>query len=253
MQDIYDEMMTCSRRIAAAFPQPAFYQACARELNESRVIYDENPFVAQCRDIVSRDLAHNPSHGLDHAEKVAVEAGALVFVEGVRIGMEEPDTNEAATLVQVAGLLHDMRRGDEEHAKTGAAAARVLLEGLSVSRNRTDCVVQAITNHEAFVEPEPIESNIGRLVSNTLYDADKFRWGPDNFTVTLWEMMRFSHAPVATVIPHFPQGMAGVSRIKSTFRSLAGKAYGPEFIDLGLHIGHKIHEFLKERFAEEVG
>jgi hypothetical protein len=46
--------------------------------------------------------------------------------------------------------------------------------------------------------------------------------------------------------------MRGVARIKDTFRSQAGKTYGPEFIDLGLQIGEKIYQFLQERFAAEL-
>ncbi|MGD0229715.1 MAG: hypothetical protein ABSC19_05055 [Syntrophorhabdales bacterium] len=113
-------------------------------------------------------------------------------------------------------------------------------------------VVQAIANHEAFVEPPIMVSAMGKLLSDTLYDADKFRWGPDNFTVTLWEMLRFAHAPVVAVIPRFPEGMEGIARIKGTFRSHTGRVFGPEFIDLGLSIGNKIHEFLRERFAGDL-
>ena len=113
-------------------------------------------------------------------------------------------------------------------------------------------MAQAIANHEAFVEPPITVSATGKLVSDALYDADKFRWGPDNFTVTLWEMLRFARASVAGVIPRFPEGMAGIARIKGTFRSHTGKAFGPEFIDLGLSIGNKIYEYVRERFAGDL-
>ena len=89
-------------------------------------------------------------------------------------------------------------------------------------------------------------------MSDALYDADKFRWGPDNFTVTLWKMLRFSKAPIPRLISRFPRGMKGIQRIRDTFRTATGKKYGPEFIDLGLKIGEEIHKFLKERFAEEL-
>lgn len=250
--DIYDEMMSISRSIAASFPDPQFYDSCASELNASREIYRQAPLVSRCRKMVAEDLARNPSHGLDHAERVAVEAGALVLAEGARIGLEECDINGAVVLVQVAGVLHDMRRRDEKHARTGALAAGLLLDSLGVPEKDRQCVVQAIANHEAFVEPEPIVSANGRLVSDTLYDADKFRWGPDNFTTTLWEMVRFARRPVASILPGFPEGMEGVSRIRKTFRSHTGRVFGPEFIDLGLSIGNKIYEFLRGRFAEDL-
>jgi len=112
-------------------------------------------------------------------------------------------------------------------------------------------VAQAISNHEAFGEPQEIDTPLGQIVSDALYDADKFRWGPDNFTLTLWEMLRFSKASIGKLIQRFPKGMKGIARIKDTFRSPTGKIYGPEFIDLGLQIGEKIYIYLKERFGED--
>ncbi len=250
--DIYDEMMSASRRIAASFPDPQFYESCTSQLADSQGIYQQAPLVARCRKVIARDLSRNPSHGLDHAEKVAVEAGALVLAEEARIGLERSDANEAAALAQVAGLLHDMRRGDKDHASSGAVAAGLLLDNLGVPERDRQYVVQAIANHEAFVEPPIMVAALGKLVSDALYDADKFRWGPDNFTVTLWEMLRFARRSVVAVIPRFPEGMAGISRIKGTFRSHTGKSFGPEFIDLGLSIGNKIYEFLLERFAGDL-
>jgi len=250
--DIYNEMIDSSRRIAASFPDPQFYETCASELAESGRIFRESSLVSRCRHLIARDLSGNAGHGADHAEKVAIEAGALVLAEGSKAGIAGIESNGAAALAQVAGLLHDIRRGDKDHARCGAAAAGLLLDGLDVPRIEKQWVVQAIANHEAFVEPPIPVSAVGKLLSDTLYDADKFRWGPDNFTVTLWEMLRFAQASVVAVIPRFPEGMAGISRIKSTFRSHTGMVFGPEFIDLGLLIGNKIYAFLRERFAQDL-
>jgi hypothetical protein len=247
--DIYDEMMELSRAIAATFPQPRFYGSCAAELAESRRLYAHADLVACCRAAVASDLARNPSHGLDHAEKVAVEAGALVLAEGAKAGIDGRAALDCAGLAQAAGLLHDMRRTEKNHAQSGSVAAGALLRGLGVPDEARQCVTRAIANHEAFIEPPFAVSGMGRLVSDALYDADKFRWGPDNFTVTLWEMLRFARMPVAAVVPRFPQGMEGVARIEATFRSRTGALFGPEFIDLGLSIGNRIYEVLRERFG----
>jgi hypothetical protein len=250
--DIYDEMMNSARNIATSFPDPHFYEMCAPELTDSHRIYQQSPLVAICRKIIVQDLTRNPGHGLDHAEKVAAEAGALVMAEGAKIGLEDSDANKVVVLAQVAGLLHDMRRGDQNHAEAGAIAAGLLLDNLGVPEGDRQYVVQAISNHEAFIEPSVIVSPIGKLLSDTLYDADKFRWGPDNFIVTLWEMLRFSQVPIIAIIPQFLEGMEGILRIKNTFRSRTGQVFGPEFIDLGLSIGNRIYEFLRERFAEDL-
>ncbi len=252
MEDMYSEMTAVSRQIAASFPSPRFYTCCRRFLTLSQSLFSEDPQISKCRAIVHQELKNNPGHGQDHVEKVAVEAGALLCLEAEKLMMEEPGKQRAGILVQMAGLLHDLRRGEKDHARLGAAAAGEILRDFSFSPEEEWMIVGAIANHEAFLEPQPIESPLGQLVSDALYDADKFRWGPDNFTLTLWEMVRFSRAPMVRLVHRFPKGMKGIARIKETFRTPSGKTYGPEFIDLGLRIGEKIYQFLQERFAEEL-
>ena len=252
MQDIYQEMIESSRKIAASFPPPRFYACCAEWLNRSRLVFAADEQVLKCRGIVLQALQDNYGHGLDHAEKVAVEAGALVYIEGGRLSLGDSAREEAGVLVQIAGLLHDLHRGEKNHAQASALAAEKILEEFSFSPTSGRYIVEAITNHEAFVEPQKIDSSVGQMISDALYDADKFRWGPDNFTYTLWQMLRFAQAPIGRLIRRFPKGMKGIAGIKGTFRTDTGKTYGPEFIDLGLSIGEKIYEFLQERFAAEL-
>ena len=158
---------------------------------------------------------------------------------------------EACLLAQVAGLLHDLRRNEKDHAQVSASAASRMLQEFSIFPEKEEYIVQAIANHEAFVEAKRIRSPVGQMISDALYDADKFRWGPDNFTKTLWQMLRSSRARIAPLIRRFPKGMERISGIKETFRTETGKIYGPEFIELGLKIGAKIYQFLEERFSEE--
>ena len=253
MQDIYEEMIAACRNIAASFPPPRFYADGERWLSLSRSAFNQNQQVKRCRELVLHELQDNFGHGMGHAEKVAVEAGALTYIEGERLSLGQEVRHEAGFLAQMAGLLHDLRRGEKEHAQASASAARKILEGFpSISLEKGNYIVEAIANHEAFVEPQEVDSPMGQMISDALYDADKFRWGPDNFTLTLWQMLRFSQAPMVRFIRRFPRGMRGVARIKDTFRSQAGRTYGPEFIDLGLQIGEKIYQFLQERFAADL-
>jgi hypothetical protein len=252
MGDIYSEMTAVSQQIAASFPPPRFYTCCRRFLTLSQSLFSEDRRISKCRAIVHQELKNNLGHGLEHVEKVAVEAGALVYLEAGKLFMGETGKQQAGVLVQMAGLLHDLCRGEKDHARLGAAAAGKILREFSFSPEEERVIVEAIANHEAFLEPQPIGSPLGQLVSDVLYDADKFRWGPDNFTLTLWEMLRFSRAPMGRLIHRFPKGMKGIARIKETFRTQSGKTYGPEFIDLGLQIGEKIYQFLQERFGEEL-
>jgi hypothetical protein len=252
MKDIYEEMMANARVIAASFPQPRFYVNCREPLNLSRSLFEEDAQVMRCRILVLGELKDDLGHGVAHSEKVALEAGALAYIEGERLSLEESFRREACLRAQIAGLLHDVRRGEKNHAKASAFAASNILEEFFFSPEKGKHILQAIANHEAFVEPKTIDSPVGQMISDALYDADKFRWGPENFTYTLWHMLRSSGAHIAPLIRRFPQGMEGISWIKKTFRTATGKIYGLEFIELGLRIGEKIYEFLQERFSEEL-
>ncbi len=251
MEDIYEEMSLACSRIAASFPLPRFYAQCRSSLEASRSLFTRDPDVLRCRTAVQEELRENYGHGMEHAEKVAVEAGALAGIEAENLAFSR-FSHEPEILAQIAGLLHDLRRGEKDHAHSSSAAAAFVLRDLGLSPEKEQMVLDAIANHEAFIEPRSIESPLGQMISDVLYDADKFRWGPDNFTLTLWEMLRFSRAPMVRMIRRFPGGMKGIARIRGTFRSATGREYGPEFIDLGLEIGEKIHHFLLERFAEEL-
>jgi hypothetical protein len=253
MKETYcNEMMVACRVIAASFPQPSFYTCCREPLELSRSLYDEDPQIMRCRTLVLSELKEDLGHGIDHSEKVALEAGALAYIEGERLSLEEFSRREACLLAQMAGLLHDLRRGEKDHAKASAFAASRILQESSISSGKEGYIRQAIANHEAFVEPKRVDSTVGQVISDALYDADKFRWGPDNFTLTLWQMLRSSRASIARLIRRFPEGMEGISRIKETFRTETGKIYGPEFIELGLKIGDKVYRFLQERFSQEL-
>ncbi len=252
MKDIYEQMIAASEDIAASFPQPSFYVCCREHLDLSRSLFNEDPQIMKCRTVVLTELSDDLGHGRDHSEKVALEAGALAYIEGERLSLDESLRREACLLAQIAGLLHDLRRNEKNHAKVSASVALKMLQEFSLLPEKGEYIVQAIANHEAFVEPKKVYSPVGQMISDALYDADKFRWGPDNFTHTLWQMLRSSGARMAPLILRFPKGMEGISRIKKTFRTETGKIYGPEFIELGLQIGEKIYEFLEERFSEEL-
>jgi hypothetical protein len=252
MEDIYEEMIAASQAIASSFPQPRFYVSCKEPLNLSYSLFDEDPQVMRCRTFVLSEVKDDLSHGIDHSEKVALEAGALTYIEGERLSLKESSRRETCILAQMAGLLHDLRRYEKDHAKASALAASRILQEFSIFPEGEEYIVQAIANHEAFIEPKRIDSPVGQMISDALYDADKFRWGPDNFTQTLWQMLRSSKGRIVPLIRGFPRGMEGISWIKDTFRTETGKIYGPEFIELGLQIGEEIYQFLQERFSEEL-
>ena len=84
-----------------------------------------------------------------------------------------------------------------------------------------------------------------KLVSDSLYDADKFRWGPDNFTVTLWLLIESAGLSLERLYHSFIEKMEGIKKIKKTFRTKTGQQYGPEFIDKGIAIGNEIYREMR--------
>ena len=90
------------------------------------------------------------------------------------------------------------------------------------------------------------------LLSDCLYDADKFRWGPDNFSDTIWAMVSFLDMPVEHFIGRFPQGMQMLVRIRDTFRSKTGRVYGPQFVDIGLAVGRKLYRTIQAEYGQDL-
>jgi hypothetical protein len=236
-----------AREIVETFAAPRFYIELNGERETSLRILYSHLMIEKARRIVTEADEHF-GHGLRHSEKVAADAGAIVQNESARRGASADEMTHIVFLVQLASLLHDIRRRLPDHARRGALAAAEMLADFPLSDVEKDWIVGAIRNHEAFVEPTPAGCPEGQLLSDALYDADKFRWGPDNFTETVWEMISPEKVPLNIVLAHFPNGMEGIKRIASTFRTETGKKYGPEFIEIGLAIGQKLYDELLKRF-----
>ena len=89
-----------------------------------------------------------------------------------------------------------------------------------------------------------LEDPLAQFLSDALYDADKFRWGPDNFTEMLWDMVEYRKASLDAVLKRFLKGMEGIERVRETFRTRTGRIYGPDFIDRGIEIGMKFYAIM---------
>lgn len=249
MESIYALIRKRARQIVAQYPRPIFYAEHREAQIMSRTIFDEDVFIAKIKTFVARTVEHDFGHGLEHSFKVAVDAGALVFVEAVHLEASPEQIRRLALLAQISGLLHDLKRKLVHHALKGAAFSRHVLNGAPLNSEEKATIFEAIKNHEAF-QYNPVSQSAGQtLVSDCLYDADKFRWGPDNFADTVWDMVAFSRTPISRFIERYPGGMEMLARIKDTFRTETGRRYGPEFIDLGLMIGEELYEVIMNEFA----
>lgn len=248
MSPLYARMRLRARQIVSRFPQPAFYRDFSSFQDISRSFFHTNPILRSLYAFVADHLEDDFGHGLDHAVKVTVDAGVLMLIEGRRSGYSRAYTEQRVVIVQSAGLLHDIKRKMKHHAVEGADYARKALRAYPYAPDEIEDICQAIRNHEAFQPPVGINSVEGALVADCLYDADKFRWGPDNFTNTVWDMVSFYNPPLSDFIRRYPQALDGLAKIKHTFRTETGKAYGPEFIDMGIAIGEELLGVIRAEF-----
>jgi hypothetical protein len=164
-------------------------------------------------------------HGILHCTRVSIDCAALILIETHGDRMEPVAIERLMLLGIYAGLLHDISRNEENHAACGAEKAEKILGGFYLSKDEIACITNAIRNHEAFTPAVELDPEWAQLVSNCLYDADKFRWGADTFTHTLW-------------------------RIMETFRTPTGRQYGPEIIETGMEIGKGIYRYLLQHYRD---
>lgn len=240
-----------AERIASRHRRPSFYSQFKAPLALARTIYHSDPLVKRLRDLVRPRLSEDLGHGLYHSMRVSVESAALIYVEGEGCQFDHQHILRLMVLGELAGLLHDIYRGRENHAAEGALEAARVFIAFPLSHDEIHCICSAIANHEAFSQPAPCRLPWTQMISDCLYDADKFRWGPDNFTHTVWWMVDHQKLAPKELIARFPWGMTGIARIRETFRSATGRQYGPEIIDVGMEIGKDIYQFLVQLYGNE--
>lgn len=265
-----------AKELARGLAASPFYERCATQMQSSRDAFFDHPMVLRLQEDVLPFLYDDYGHGIEHSKKVAIEAGAIVLAElalrhgesdepggaadsasaGSIAGEEPGRARRLALLAMLAGLLHDVARLEERHALKGAEMARIILQEYPLSDRDRELVAQAIARHEAFSAPDretgkdsggeqpPGEHPTGDaeadLLAGALYDADKFRWGHDNFVTTLWEICDYEEWPLSEIVARFPGGMERVRSVASTFRTRVGRLYGPDIIAQGLQLGNEL-------------
>ncbi len=240
-QQLYQKLRDTAHRVAGTLPKPAFYGKHEAVIRQADDTLATNETVRRCRTYL--DAAQlECAHGLCHCEAVARDAGAIVLIEARENEIDRSAIEPLFTAAIIAGLLHDIKRREQDHAVRGSIEAEKILAGLGMNLRERQYIADAIRNHEAFQEIFERDDAAGRLVSDALYDADKFRWGPENFTTTLWLMVEAHDTPPEALHRTFKEKMKGIEKIKETFRTTTGKQYGPEFIDQGITIGNAIYD-----------
>lgn len=253
MDDEIRRLQLEAERIAARHKVPDFYIRFKAQMALARRLYHVDPLVVRLRGRVTPLLNEDLGHGLYHCSRVGLDAAALICIETLANRIEQRRVERLMLLGLFAGLLHDISRGEEKHAEVGAVEAERLLEGFPLHEIEVACICAAIRNHEAFTTPEPFLRPWFHLVSDSLYDADKFRWGRDTFTHTIWYMIDHQKMTPQQLISRFPWGMSGIQRIQETFRSTTGRHFGPQIIETGMEIGKEIYHYLRQRYPEHGG
>jgi len=251
MKNIYLRIRNRARQVALSLPVQNFYQDYEHANELSRRFFETDPITNAIRDFISENIGNNFGHGMKHAVKVTLDAGSLMYIEGESAGYPKNYIDSRVRLAQCSGLLHDMKRGQKNHAVKGAEFAKEILKKYNgLEPEDIKDISNAIYNHEAFKNNLKTGTPEGDLVSGCLYDADKFRWGPDNFTDTIWNMLECTKTPLSKFISLYPDGIKALEKIKASFRTRTGKKYGPSFIDTGIAIGDRLYKIIETEFAE---
>ncbi len=235
----YLEARAIAQRITAEVGEPVFYVLQREAVETSGRLFREQPLVARALAALGAE-PDRIGHGLSHVTKVALDAGAIILIERGNGGRIE-QVYRLVAMAHVAGVLHDIRREEKDHARKGAEEAERMLRDFDFDRGERLAIGGAIANHEAFRPSNPMGEPDWQLLSDALYDADKFRWGPDNFSEMLWDMVSRRNVPLSAVMGRFLKGLEGIDRIRETFRSDTGRRYGPDFIDRGMEIGRRLY------------
>ena len=249
MQPIYHQIRQRARQIILRHPTPDFYHDHSQAYEASKQFFDSNRVIKKLLSLLAGTLEDDFGHGMMHAVKVSHDAGTLMVIEAQNRGYAQDPLSRLVCLAQTAGLLHDIKRKKKDHSFHAAAHAEKLLKKYPFEAEEIGYISAAIQNHEAFKDPVGANSPEGGLISDCLYDADKFRWGPDNFHDTLWDMVSYFNPPLTKFIDGYPRGMEKLKSIKSTFRTATGQKYGPQFIDLGLAIGDELFDVIRTEFS----
>lgn len=243
------ELKRRAKDLAASRPQPSFYRDCADELGYAKDFFFDNPLILRMQGDALGYLDEACGLGVEHAKKVAVEAAAIVLAEPS--GLNPDDRRRLAVLAELAGLLHDALRHEDDHAERGADLCMRILRGYPVSAEERLWIAQAVAAHESPQSPRINGPEAASLLAAAVYDADKFRYGPDIFATTLWELCECDEWTLEEIAARFAEGPRLAREFSGTFRTHEGRRYGPQIIAEGLSQAEELTRMLERTLAPE--
>jgi HD superfamily phosphodiesterase len=141
----YRHAQEIARRITGEVGEPSFYGEQKKAVETSSRLFREHPLVTKAITVLGAD-PDRLGHGLSHVTKVAVDAGAIILVERQK---ENPGdrAHRLVALAHVAGVLHDIKREEKDHARKGAEEAERILRDFDFSEAERYAIAGAIANH----------------------------------------------------------------------------------------------------------
>lgn len=241
------ELKRHARELSASRPQPAFYMECAEEIGHASSLFFDHPLMLRLQNDALGFLNDPCGLGVEHGKRVAVDAAALVLAEPT--GLNQEERRRVALLAEMAGLLHDSMRHEDDHPDKGADLCLRILRGYPLTPEERIWIAQAVALHEADLPLAEGGPESARLLAGAVHDADRFRFGPDFFSATLWELCECDDWTLEEIAQAFPQGQKHAAACLGGFRTEQGRRYGPGLIGEGLSLAKDYARLFDEMLA----
>ncbi len=235
INDTLLELKNMARQLAKKLPVTSFYLDHAAEVEFAWDLFFDHPMILDLQQDSLAFLYDDYMFGIEHSKKVAQDTAAIVLAE--ESNLTQGEKRHLALLAQLAGLLHDIQHDEDNHALRSAEAVIPVLENYNLDKRDIELIGKAIAGHENHVDPGNYPDTATKLLCQALYDADKFRFGPDIFPATMWLFCDYESWSLAEIAKQFPKGIHAAKSAKHTFRTSVGKHYGPEIIEQGIGLG----------------
>ncbi|OIN98878.1 MAG: hypothetical protein AUJ49_12295 [Desulfovibrionaceae bacterium CG1_02_65_16] len=242
------ELKRRARKLATARPQSAFALDCAEELGHASTLFFEHPLLQRLQGDALGYVNEPSGIGVEHAKRVAIDAAALTLAEPT--GLEPEERRRLAVLAEMAGLLHDAMRFEDDHAALGADLCLRILRGYPISSEERLYIAQAVALHETALPlaeegPEPAQ-----ILAAVVHDADRFRFGPDILPTTLWELCDCDEGTLEEIARIFPEGPRRAESLRESFRTEQGRRYGPPLLTEGIAMAPEYVRLIEELLAQ---
>ncbi len=155
-----------------------------------------------------------------------------------------------ALLAILAGLLHDATRLDEDGEAKAAELSRSILAQYPLTDEERDIIARAIRDHEIRDGYIPPCDPRAALLSAALYDADKFRYGPDIYVTSLWEFCDYEDMPTPHALKCLSAAENRLPELSGTFRSRPGRSFGEEHLECGARLMPHLTDNLRNVLAD---